>query len=87
MQDIHNKFRMRDTKSIKAPMGTNMHLDLNAGGKSVYQKVYRSMIGSVGFCSRMLYIKDKATHLLTIRDLRPSKHYLLRDIMIFRQRS
>ena len=37
---------MKDTKPIKAPMGTNKHLDLNAGGKSVYQKVYRSMIGS-----------------------------------------
>jgi hypothetical protein len=29
------------------PMGTNGHLDLNTGGKSVDQKVYRSMIGSL----------------------------------------
>jgi hypothetical protein len=28
-------------------MGTNRHLDLNAGGKSVDQKVYQSMIGSL----------------------------------------
>jgi hypothetical protein len=28
-------------------MGTNEHLDLDAGGKSVDQKVYRSMIGSL----------------------------------------
>jgi hypothetical protein len=28
-------------------MGTNGHLDLDMGGKSVDQKVYRSMIGSL----------------------------------------
>jgi hypothetical protein len=28
-------------------MGTHGHLDLDTGGKSVYQKVYRSMIGSL----------------------------------------
>jgi hypothetical protein len=31
---------------------------------------------NVGPCSRMLNTKNKATQLLTIRDLRPSKHYL-----------
>jgi hypothetical protein len=31
---------------------------------------------NVGPCSRMLYTKNKATQLLTIKDLRPSKHYL-----------
>jgi hypothetical protein len=31
---------------------------------------------NVGPCSRMLYIKNKATQMLMIRDLRPSKHYL-----------
>jgi hypothetical protein len=35
---------MKDAKPAKMPMGTNKHLDLNAGGKSVDQKVYRSMI-------------------------------------------
>jgi hypothetical protein len=30
---------------------------------------------NVGPCSQMLYIKNKATQLLTIRDLRPSEHY------------
>jgi hypothetical protein len=38
---------MKDAKPIKTPMGTNGHLDLDAGGKSVDQKVYRSMIGSL----------------------------------------
>jgi hypothetical protein len=42
---------------------------------------------NVGPCSRMLYIKNKATQLLMIKDLRPSKHYLLWDIMIFGRRS
>jgi hypothetical protein len=31
-------------------------------------------IAGVGPCSRMLYIKNKATQLLMIKDLRPLKH-------------
>jgi hypothetical protein len=46
-QDILKKFRMKDTKPAKTPMGTDGHLDLNAGGKFVDQKVYQSMIGSL----------------------------------------
>jgi hypothetical protein len=46
-QDILNKFGMKDAKSIKTPIGTNGHLDLDTGGKSVDQKVYQSMIGSL----------------------------------------
>jgi hypothetical protein len=46
-QDILTKFRMKDAKPIKTPMGTNGHLDLDTGGKSVDQKVYWSMIGSL----------------------------------------
>jgi hypothetical protein len=38
---------MKDAKPAKTPMRTDGHLDLNAGGKSVNQKVYRSMIGSL----------------------------------------
>jgi hypothetical protein len=34
-QDILKKFGMKDAKPAKTPMGTNGHLDLNAGGKSV----------------------------------------------------
>jgi hypothetical protein len=47
IQDILNKFGMKDAKPIKTPMGTNRHLDLDTGGKSVDQKVYRSMIRSL----------------------------------------
>jgi hypothetical protein len=47
IQDILKKFGMKNDKPIKTPMGTNGHLDLDTGGKSVDQKVYRSMIGSL----------------------------------------
>jgi hypothetical protein len=46
-QDILKKFGMKDAKPAKTPIGTNRHLDLIAGGKSIDQKVYRSMIGSL----------------------------------------
>jgi hypothetical protein len=36
-QDILTKFGMMDAKPIKTPMGTNGHLDLDTGGKSVDQ--------------------------------------------------
>jgi hypothetical protein len=38
---------MDKAKPIKTPMGTNGHPDLDLGGTSVDQKVYRSMIGSL----------------------------------------
>jgi hypothetical protein len=47
IQDILNMFGMKDAKPIKTPMGTNGHLDLDTGGKSIDQKVYQSMIGSL----------------------------------------
>jgi hypothetical protein len=47
IQDILKKFGMKNGKPIKTPMGTNGNLDLDMGGKSVDQKVYRSMIGSL----------------------------------------
>jgi hypothetical protein len=49
IQDILTKFGMKDGKPIKTPMGTNGHLDLDldTGGKSVDQKIYRSMIWSL----------------------------------------
>ena len=47
VNDILKKFDMADAKPIKTPMALNDHLDLNEDGKSVDQKVYRSMIGSL----------------------------------------
>jgi hypothetical protein len=45
--DILKKFKMNYCMPIKTPMPTNGHLDLGEGGKSVDQKLYRSMIGSL----------------------------------------
>jgi hypothetical protein len=46
-QDLLKRFGMKDAKPMKTPMGTDGHVDLNKGGKSVDQKAYRSMIGSL----------------------------------------
>jgi hypothetical protein len=46
-QDLLKRFGMKDAKPAKTPMGTDGHVDLNKGRKSVDQKAYRSMIGSL----------------------------------------
>jgi hypothetical protein len=38
---------MDKANPIKTPMGINHHLDLDMGGKSIDQKVYHSIIGSL----------------------------------------
>jgi hypothetical protein len=45
--DLLKKFGMDKAKHIKTLMDTNDHLNLHMGGKSVDQKVSRSMIGSL----------------------------------------
>jgi hypothetical protein len=51
-RDILKKYGMDNVKPIKTRIGTNGHLDLDLGGTSVDQKVYRSMIGSLFYiCS------------------------------------
>jgi hypothetical protein len=45
--DILKKFGMNNSNPIKTPMGNNGHIDLDMGGTSVDEKVYRSMIGSL----------------------------------------
>jgi hypothetical protein len=47
IRDILKKFGMDKVKPINTPMGTNSHLDLDLGGTSIDQKVYRFMIGSL----------------------------------------
>jgi hypothetical protein len=44
-RDVLKKFGMEKAKTIKTFMGTNGHLDLDLGGTSVDQTVYRSIIG------------------------------------------
>jgi hypothetical protein len=60
---------MKDAKPINTPMGTNGHLDLDTGGKSVDQKVYRSMIGSLLYlcmCARF-QADPKEAHLTAVK--------------------
>jgi hypothetical protein len=45
--DLLKKFGIDKVKPIKSPMGTNGHLDLDMCSKSVDQKVYRCIIGSL----------------------------------------
>jgi hypothetical protein len=47
IHDLLKKFSMDKAKPIKTTMGTNGHLDLDMGGKSIDQNVYRSIIGSL----------------------------------------
>ena len=46
-KDLLKRFKMDECKSINTPMSSNRHLDLDDGGKSVDQTLYRSMIGSL----------------------------------------
>jgi hypothetical protein len=46
-QYLLKRFGMKDAKLTKKPMGTDGHLDLNKGVKSLDQNAYRSMIGSL----------------------------------------
>jgi hypothetical protein len=79
-QDLLKRFGMKDAKPAKTSMGTDRHLDLNKGGKSVDQKAYRSMIGSLLYlcasrpdimlsvCMRARFQPDpKECHLVTVK--------------------
>jgi hypothetical protein len=79
-RDIFKKFGMDKAKSIKTPVCTNDHLDLDLGDTSVDQKVYRFIIGSllylcasrpdimlsVCMCARF-QVAPKDCHLVTIK--------------------
>jgi hypothetical protein len=56
IQDILKKFGMKNAKPIKTPMGTNGHLDLDMRGKSVDQKVYRSMCFTTGHYAFSMHV-------------------------------
>src|SRR5438128_355938 len=86
------KFDMEGAKSVMTPMATNGHLDLNQEGKSVDQKVYQSMIGSllylcasrpdimlsVCMCARF-QVAPKECHLVAVkRILKPKGYGILR---------
>jgi hypothetical protein len=60
-RDILRKFGMDKAKPIKTPMGTNGHLDLNMGGKSMDEKVYHSII-----CSLLYFCASRPDIMLSI---------------------
>jgi hypothetical protein len=87
-KDLLKGFKMDECKPIKTPMPSNRLLDLDEGGKSIDQTLYRSMIGSllylttsrpdimfsVCMCARF-QASPKETHLVVIkRILRYLKH-------------
>jgi hypothetical protein len=47
LKDMLKKFGLENAKSIKTPMATNGHLDLDEGGTIVDQKLFCSIIGSL----------------------------------------
>jgi hypothetical protein len=47
LKDMLKKFGLENAKSIKTPMATNDHLDLDEGGTIVDQKLFCSIIGSL----------------------------------------
>jgi hypothetical protein len=49
VKDMLERFDMADSKPTKTPITHNGHLDLDEEGKSVDQKVFRYMIGSLIF--------------------------------------
>jgi hypothetical protein len=47
MKDLMKKFDMAELKPVSTPMSTAMALDPNKNGKTIDQREYRSMIGSL----------------------------------------
>jgi hypothetical protein len=76
LKDMLKKFGLENAKSIKTPMATNGHLDLDEGGTIVDQKLFRSIIGSLLYimCARFQG-SPREVHLKTAkRILRYLKH-------------
>ncbi|WVZ89135.1 hypothetical protein U9M48_035581 [Paspalum notatum var. saurae] len=73
IQDMLKKFDMKNAKPVKTPMTTKGHLDLYEGdkGKSIDQKLYRSLIRpdimlSVCMCARF-QANPKECHLVAVK--------------------
>ena len=76
VNDLLEKFQMKDCNPVKFPMNTNQKFNLNDGEERIDDHLYRSLIGS------MLYLKNRcpdimfATSFLSRFMQNPSKlHY------------
>jgi hypothetical protein len=58
VNDLLKRFDMDNSKLIKTPMAINVHLDLDEGGKSIYLKFYKFIIGS------LLYLTASRSNIL-----------------------
>jgi hypothetical protein len=71
VKDMLKSFDMVDSKPIKNPTTLNRHLDLNEEGKSVVQKVFRLMIGSLLYLC--MYARFQANpmecHLMAVKKI------------------
>jgi hypothetical protein len=47
VNNLLKRFGMDNSKPIKTPMATNVHLDLDEGGNSIDLKLYRFITGSL----------------------------------------
>jgi len=47
IKDMIKKFELQEAKPMSTPVGTNDQLGSDASGNMVYQRLYRSMIGSL----------------------------------------
>jgi hypothetical protein len=67
--DLLKKFGMDKAKPIKSTMGTNGHLDFDMGGKSIDQKVYHFMIGSLLYLCARFQATPKECHLRVVKKI------------------
>ncbi|CAH9069263.1 unnamed protein product, partial [Cuscuta epithymum] len=80
LKELLKKYGMSKGKTMTTPMGTNDRLDADEQGKSIDQKMYRGMIGSllyltasrpdivfsVGLCARF-QANPKESHLKAVK--------------------
>jgi hypothetical protein len=67
IQDILKKFGIKDAKPAKTPMGTDEHLDLNTGDKSIDQKVHLCVSRSNIMLSVCICVRFQSDHLVVVK--------------------
>lgn len=76
VNDLLEKFNMKECNPVKTPMNTNKKFSLNDGKENVNARVYRSLIGSLLYLTNSQLNIMHATWLLSRFMHNPSKvHY------------